>query len=82
MLPVSQVDDQLLFRSGVKTEVRLVGEVVRMKDDLYEGRLRHEGLGLFALSAEHPRFLSVRYVGFGIAIYNLEEKNVYLTNDT
>lgn len=75
MLSVPQIDDQLLFRSGVETEVGLVGEVVGMEQHFYKRRLRHERLRLFALSTEHSRFLPVRYVRFCIAIHYLKMEN-------
>lgn len=73
MLAVPKVHHKLLFRPRIETEVRLVREIVRMKEHLNEWRLWHEGLRLLALTTKHARLLPVRYIRLRIPVHNLEQ---------
>lgn len=52
MLPVPQIDHELLFCFGVETEVSLICEIVTVEQHLNEGGLGHENLGLFTFSTK------------------------------
>ena len=64
----------MLLGPRVKAEVRLVGEVVRVKEYAHHRSFGDERLWLLALAAEHAHFLSVVHLRFLVAVRDL--KNV------
>lgn len=61
----------LQLNAGVEAEVGLLGEVVDVEDDLYEGCLRDESPRLLDLAAEHPEVLAVADVCLRVAVHDL-----------
>lgn len=51
----------------------LIRKVIRVEEHLHIARLTDEGLRLFRLAAEHAWLAAIGYVGFGIAINNLQQ---------
>lgn len=75
MLAVTQIYLELLLGAGVETEVRLIGEVVRVEEDPDETRLRDKGLRLLRLAAKDTRILAVVDLGLGVSIDYLEQRD-------
>lgn len=62
----------LLLGSGVKRKIGLVGEIIGVKDNFDGIRFADECLRLLRLATKLTRFPSIRYVGFGVAVHNLQ----------
>lgn len=52
----------------------LIRKVIRVEEHLHITCLADEGLWLFRLAAEHAWLAAIGYVGFGIAINNLQQQ--------
>lgn len=82
MLTVAQVHLVRLLRPRVEAEVSLVGEVIRVEDELDERRFRDERLRLFDFPAEQSRFLSVGDVRPLVPVYDLEREEECYVGET
>lgn len=72
MLTVSEVHLELLFGTRVEAKVRLIGEIVSVKDHPYKAGLANEGLRLFGLPTVNARVLAIAHLGLCIAVYDLK----------
>lgn len=67
------VGNRCIAKKYIKLLTHLIRKVIRVEEHLHIARLTDEGLRLFRLAAEHAWLAAIGYVGFGIAINNLQQ---------
>lgn len=86
VLAVSEIHLELRLGTRIKTEIRLIGEVVRVEDHPHEAGLTDEGLRLFGLATVNARVFAIAHFCLRVAVYDLEQlrgtRDGYITFET